>query len=118
MELFYDFRELNEVIRTNITSINITLPRVISEDLKLDLSGITGLLMDWDLSSLDIRVDQLINALLDNLILANIPSVLTFDYNVVEGYDSTDGKFSNAIGSTAMIDCHYVIDSLLPGLFD
>jgi len=120
LSVLFSFDELNDGVQGSLTDLNLTfsLQDVLSEELSLDLSSITDLLVDQDFSSVDVQVDQLITYVLDNLILANIPSVWSFPYKVVEGYETTDGKFSNAVGSTAMIDCHYLIESLLPNLYN
>ena len=34
--------------------------------------------------------------------------VLQFNYTVLEGFDTPNGKFANDIGNVALLDCHYM----------
>ena len=77
------------------------------------------MLLNGDLEGLNLTFDDLLSYLLEMALPATLlPSSLTFNYKVVEGYESTDGKFSNAVGNTAIVDCHYLLDGLGAGLME
>jgi hypothetical protein len=88
-----------------------------ARDITLSIGKFAGLLLMYNITTIDVFVDKLVMYILDNLILSRIPQELTFEYTVVEGYDGTHGKFSNALGNTAIIDCNDVLWSVMPKLY-
>jgi hypothetical protein len=50
--------------------------------------------------------------------MARFPKDLKFTYTLKETYDSPHGKFSGAMGNTAIIDCEYVLFSIIPKIYE
>lgn len=53
----------------------------------------------------EVNLIPLINQLID---YGAIPTNFSVKYQVIEGFDQPNGKFSNSLGNVAIIDCHSV----------
>lgn len=67
-----------------------------------------------NLTQIALDTDNVLDYILSKFSLNDLPSLLSFEYSVIEGYDNPKGKFPTTFGNTAFIDCHYVLDSVLP----
>jgi hypothetical protein len=59
-------------------------------------------------STVNIPLDQLVN-ITDVIKIPefNVSINLAMNYTVVEGFETTQGKFSNSLGNVVLIDCKY-----------
>lgn len=49
------------------------------------------------------RIDPFIDLLAQNGLF---PTEIKLNYTVIEGFDSTAGKFANTLGNVAIVDCN------------
>lgn len=57
------------------------------------------------MTQLNVRLDPIIDQIIAE---GGIPTNISLTYQVVEGFDNPNGKFSNTLGNVALIDCHSV----------
>ena len=51
----------------------------------------------------DVSIDPILDTIITNQL---IPTSFGLNYKVVEGFDSSQGKFANTLGNVVIVDCH------------
>lgn len=47
-----------------------------------------------------------------------ISDEIVFNYTVAEGFEKTDGKFTNTLGNLAIVDCHSIAKKMAINIYD
>ena len=74
----------------------------------MNRAQIEEILKNLNATTVEIPLDRLVN--ITDLIKIpefNISLNLALNYTVVEGFETTQGKFSNSLGNVVLIDCKY-----------
>ena len=77
---------------------------VLNGDYNISLSQILAILDDNDLATVSLPIDEALDIILDPLLY---PTTFTHQMTVISEFTSTSGKFGDALGNVALIDCHY-----------
>jgi hypothetical protein len=75
------------------------------------LSNIAGFLSSSSFTNINIPLDPLINTIFGGG--GNMPTAVLYNFTVVESFDDSYGKFANALGNVALVDCKYFQNSLI-----
>ena len=54
---------------------------------------------------IELPIDPILQLIADNNL---VPSSLNLTYDVVEGFDTPNGKFADTLGNVAIVDCHSI----------
>ena len=54
---------------------------------------------------IELPIDPILQLIADNNL---VPSSFNLSYDVVEGFDTPNGKFADTLGNVAIVDCHSI----------
>jgi len=74
--------------------------------LTISLDGILDTLNNTNITRISIPIDSTLKSLFNTT--SNIPLAFRNNFTVIEGFDEAYGKFGNAIGNVALIDCKHI----------